>query len=130
MKANCRELLENLVKSLEDLIDSSEGVAGLHLNGDIAYWESLQEGGRYDGWLLSLNEAQKFLREEPKVVYAIFCNDSIQRVVKGDEENAEALMNSLKEKYFIEKYWLFRDKNDYETQCLWHIKPTKIVEDC
>jgi len=52
------ELLTNLVQSLDDLITSSDGVAGLHLNGNIAHWESLLEGGRFEGWLLALYQAR------------------------------------------------------------------------
>jgi hypothetical protein len=76
------------------------------------------------------SKRMEFLKKEPIEAYAIFCNDSIQHVAKGDEESAEALMNSLKEKYFIENKWLFQDRNDYEIQCLWHIKPTEMTEVC
>jgi len=40
-------LLEEREHSLEALIDESDGVAGLHRNGDIAEWEWLKE----NGWL-------------------------------------------------------------------------------
>jgi hypothetical protein len=52
------QCLVDLVKSLDDLISQSDGVAGLHLNGDIAHWESLLEGGRYESRLLSLSQAR------------------------------------------------------------------------
>jgi hypothetical protein len=42
----------NLISdSLSDLINESTGVAGLHKNGDIAYWSDLTDGGRFEGWL-------------------------------------------------------------------------------
>lgn len=39
------------------LIGDSYGVAGLHLNGDVAPWYELREGGRYEGWLADLDAA-------------------------------------------------------------------------
>ena len=56
-----RELLNLLLDDLDALIDSSEGVAGLHLNGDIACWESLRQGGRFETWLMRMDEARTFL---------------------------------------------------------------------
>jgi hypothetical protein len=41
-----------VVRQLKDLIAESDGVAGLHLNGDIADWDWLIE----NGWLSSLEE--------------------------------------------------------------------------
>lgn len=37
-----------------DLIANSEGVAGLHMNGDIADWGSLLPGGAFEAWLRSV----------------------------------------------------------------------------
>lgn len=56
-----RQALVDLVASLQELIANSDGVAGLHLNGDIADWESLTEGGRFEGWLLALDKAERLL---------------------------------------------------------------------
>ena len=39
------------INAVQDLIDNSEGVSGLHLNGDIAEWHTLLEGGRFEEWL-------------------------------------------------------------------------------
>ncbi len=55
------ELLSLLLDDLDALVDSSEGVAGLHLNGDVASWESLREGGRFETWLMRMDEARAFL---------------------------------------------------------------------
>lgn len=46
--------LEEMQKGLDavrDLINNSYGVAGLHLNGDVAPWDELLEGGRFEAWL-------------------------------------------------------------------------------
>lgn len=38
------------ISDFDDLVGSSEGVYGLHLNGDPAPWESILAGGAYDYW--------------------------------------------------------------------------------
>mgnify|MGYP003654228609 CR=1 FL=1 len=45
------EGLRKGMKTVRDLIDSSEGVAGLHGNGDVAPWGDLLLGGSYEEWL-------------------------------------------------------------------------------
>ena len=40
-----------------DLINSSQGVYSLHLNGDGAPWETLRTGGQFEEWLLDFDEA-------------------------------------------------------------------------
>lgn len=37
-----------LASDVRGLVDESEGVAGLHLNGDVADWDSLLPGGRFE----------------------------------------------------------------------------------
>ena len=44
------------VKDVRDLIANSEGVSGLHLNGDVADWDSLLPGGAFEPWLKSIAE--------------------------------------------------------------------------
>ena len=51
--------LEAAVTAVAQLIDESNGVDGLHLNGDVASWDSLLEGGRYEEWLIDFSEALK-----------------------------------------------------------------------
>lgn len=46
------------IEAVRSLIDESEGVAGLHLNGDIASWDELEQGGRFEQWLSDFNEAE------------------------------------------------------------------------
>lgn len=55
------EVLKNLVADIEALMAASDGVSGLHLNGDIAEWSSLIEGGRFEGWLSTVATAQAFI---------------------------------------------------------------------
>ena len=42
------EALRALLNDVDDLMSESAGVAGLHLNGDIAPWSELEEGGRFE----------------------------------------------------------------------------------
>jgi len=42
------------IQAIWDLIKESEGVAGLHLNGDMAPWSDLLEGGRFEDWRIDL----------------------------------------------------------------------------
>ena len=63
-KDQLRSLLQEVVEpyrkgllAVEFLISESKGVAGLHLNGDIATWAELQTGGKYDGWLTDFDTA-------------------------------------------------------------------------
>ena len=62
----CKELYEALDKacrSVTELIGFSHGVDGLHMNGDVAPWEDLRSGGRYEGWLIEFDEALETLRK-------------------------------------------------------------------
>jgi len=47
--------------SLDELISSSGGVYGLHLNGDQAPWDELCVGGRYEGWLIAFDRLRAAL---------------------------------------------------------------------
>lgn len=51
--------IRRLIQEIYDLMGDSDGVAGLHLNGDIALWDSLLEGGEYSEWLETLSEMRK-----------------------------------------------------------------------
>ena len=47
------------LNSVVDLINDSHGVTGLHLNGDVAQWEELRTGGRFEDWLIDFDAAIK-----------------------------------------------------------------------
>jgi hypothetical protein len=51
-----QKLIDGL-KAVEALIDESRGVAGLHLNGDLAPWKDLRTGGRLEDWLVAFDDA-------------------------------------------------------------------------
>ena len=46
------------LKAVRELIDYSDGVIGLHQNGNIATWGELETGGRFDGWLDAFTQAE------------------------------------------------------------------------
>lgn len=52
------ELLTAGLQAVADLIAESDGVAGLHLNGDVATWDELRTGGRFEDWLLAFDDAR------------------------------------------------------------------------
>jgi hypothetical protein len=55
--------LKKLADDVFDLISESNGVCGLHLNGDVATWDELMKGGRFEEWLSSLDDASTVLIE-------------------------------------------------------------------
>lgn len=50
------KLIKGLL-AVEALISESDGVSGLHLNGDDATWDSLRTGGYFEEWLLDFDIA-------------------------------------------------------------------------
>jgi len=48
------EAANAVLHDVRDLIANSEGVSGLHMNGDVADWESLLAGGAFEAWLRSV----------------------------------------------------------------------------
>ena len=52
------------VLRVEQLIQESAGVAGLHFNGDTAYWAELLKDGEYDAWLKDLSKAIEVAHEQ------------------------------------------------------------------
>ena len=52
------EKLRKGIKAVRDLINESNGVDGLHKNGEICPWHDLEEGGTFEEWLLDFNLAE------------------------------------------------------------------------
>ena len=59
---NVKKLIAGLA-AVRDLMNSSSGVCGLHLNGDYATWGELERGGRFKEWLRDFNEAEDEIRD-------------------------------------------------------------------
>lgn len=55
-------LAAQLVDELDGLVGESDGVSGLHLNGDVATWDELLPGGRFER-LSSLDELRAALAQ-------------------------------------------------------------------
>lgn len=49
--------VERITEAIHALIAESVGVVGLHMNGDVAEWEELLPGGRFEDWLMALEES-------------------------------------------------------------------------
>ena len=45
------------ISAIAALIRSSDGVVGLHKNGDVAGWDELMKGGEFEDWLAPLDAA-------------------------------------------------------------------------
>ena len=56
------------IKAVEFLICESSGVAGLHLNGNLASWDELRTGGQFEEWLLDFDEALRICSPISKIV--------------------------------------------------------------
>ena len=50
------------INAAASLMENSDGVSGLHMNGDIAPWCDLRTGGRFEEWLVDFDEALHFAR--------------------------------------------------------------------
>ena len=57
-KASEVDRLKRGIRAVRNLMDESDGVAGLHLNGDIATWDELERGGEFEEWLASFSLAE------------------------------------------------------------------------
>ena len=55
---------ESAIEAIRCLIDDSNGVDGLHLNGDLAPWDSLEEGGHFEEWLIEFNKAEELMAKK------------------------------------------------------------------
>ena len=49
------QVLEAGLTAVSTLMNESDGVAGLHRNGDVAPWSELRTGGRFESWLLDFD---------------------------------------------------------------------------
>ena len=69
LRARVAELegaLKSLIGAIDILISDSAGVAGLHMNGDLAPWDELTSDGQFNQWLgLDLDIARAALERKP-----------------------------------------------------------------
>lgn len=62
------EEMDKGIKAVSDLIYDSQGIYGLHMNGDVAPWHDLQTGGRFENWLKDFDRAAKNTAEIGKIL--------------------------------------------------------------
>jgi hypothetical protein len=70
--AAVNDLAARLVDELDGLVSESDGVSGLHLNGDLAPWDELLPGGRFE-CLSSLDELREALASTQQQGQAVAC---------------------------------------------------------
>jgi hypothetical protein len=58
-----RERAEKALNAVKLLMENSHGVAGLHLNGDIAPWDELRTDGKFEEWLQDFDAAIREMKE-------------------------------------------------------------------
>lgn len=54
---------KRVLHDIDDLVANSEGVVGLHMNGEVADWESIMAGGSFGAWLESVEDLRAALLE-------------------------------------------------------------------
>lgn len=66
MDANITTLAEDAARVLhdiDDLVANSEGVTGLHMNGEVAEWSAIMDGGSFGAWLCSVETLRNTLAQ-------------------------------------------------------------------
>ena len=64
---------KRVLHDIDDLVANSEGVSGLHMNGEVADWQSIMSGGSFGAWLESveiLRAALPEVKEEKPINWA------------------------------------------------------------
>lgn len=64
--AELTDIVLNMIHDIEDLASNSEGIAGLHKNGDVATWDDLIDG-HMKLWLLGLSRAKESVERKWQV---------------------------------------------------------------
>jgi len=55
-----RMKLQSGLNAVSNLIADSQGVSGLHMNGDVATWDELRTGGSFEEWLAPFDDAVSY----------------------------------------------------------------------
>jgi len=64
--AEVLEAATNALSNWDDLTTESEGVYGLHLNGDPAPWSDLIAGGRFEEWSAGIEQLRALVAAATK----------------------------------------------------------------
>lgn len=68
-----------------------------------------------------------------KTAFVITCNDSVEHVVKGTQEQAETKRDELREAYFQRNRWSFGQtlegqRQAFKQRCYWAARKTALTE--
>ncbi|MES3674400.1 hypothetical protein QC589_00435 [Halomonas elongata] len=79
--------VEAMRNDLNELANSSDGVAGLHLNGDVATWDELFPGGRNEEWLMSFGDEPTacLARRDAEVIGSLHFPTMLRRMWSGGD---------------------------------------------
>lgn len=58
------DAMRNGLLAADQLMNESHGVDGLHLNGNIATWDSLRKGGDFQEWLSDFDDAVRLVNSD------------------------------------------------------------------
>lgn len=56
-----RDAASCVLHDIDNLVSNSQGVIGLHKNGDVAEWSDILEGGTFEAWLMSIENLRNTL---------------------------------------------------------------------
>lgn len=68
-----------------------------------------------------------------ELAHVIKCNDSVEHVVLGTEEEARAKLEELREAYFERTQWMWRPigketpEQAYKARCHWHVRTVPLT---
>lgn len=98
--------VERLREALDELQDNSTGVAVLHMNGDIATWDSLRQGGHFESWLMAFDETP---RQNLNAVKRGVAKEAILAAIEDYKreycgQGIEALLSSFADTYPAKRY--------------------------
>lgn len=80
------DILGHGLREVQILLDHSEGVAGLHQNGDVASWGDLLKGGCCEGWLIGYSEALQELGRWEEIRFRQIVQEFVEWAGSSTEE--------------------------------------------
>ncbi len=82
--------INSMKQAIDDLVRNSEGVAGLHQNGEMAPWDELLTGGRFEEWLAVFDETpeQSLAARDAEVIENLQFPTVFRKMWSGSEVQA------------------------------------------
>jgi hypothetical protein len=90
--------VNGMKQAIDDLVRDSEGVAGLHQNGDVAPWDELLTGGRFDEWLCVLDDTpqQCLATHDAEVIEQMLSNMLYEKGMTASHYKCTELVNWIR----------------------------------